>query len=174
MRLRPAKLSALLPRNSGARDRLDQLKAYGHAQASNLPIEWRQAVVAELERYVNATNLPASLTDGDAQAFVSARVREVCDRFRQDLETELQGEADEARVKALLARARRSATFKTLGWASGESEDSVEELLEELDEVIDQAWSESRVDRFVDSFLEEWLEDQEADVQVEGDNEGGW
>lgn len=154
-----------------ARERLERLKSYGHQQASTMPIEWWQIAVADLERYVNETNLPATLSEADSQALVAARVQRVRSWLRQSIEEKAKEEADQLRVESLLARARRSATLKTLAWDSPESDDFRDELLDDLREELDETWDEARVDRFLDRFYEEWLDDLEADEQADDDEE---
>lgn len=157
-----------------ARERLERLKSFGNLQASAMPIEWRQAVVADLERYVTEMNLPASLSEADAQAFVAARVQQVCSRLRQSSEGRAKEEAERVRMESLLARARRSATYKTIGWDSVESEDFRDELLDDLGEELDETWNEARVDRFVDGFYEEWLDESESGPGSEVEDDEQW
>lgn len=63
-------------------DRLDSIKRYGLASIPfDVPATWRAMVIADLERFVPATQFPKHVSNIEAHNIVAARVQEVLSPF---------------------------------------------------------------------------------------------
>lgn len=152
-------------------NRLENLKSYGRGQAIALPVEWRQCVVVDLERYVMEENLPATLSEDEARAFVRSRVRKTQERFETERDARTAEEAGRARVVWLVRRGAFLAEIKTLGWTSTDSGEFSEAVAETLKASVRPDWNEDRVRRVVEGLFDEWQEDDETEEDEDDEEE---
>lgn len=149
--------------------RLQTIKGYGRlAIPWNTPPEWQGRVIADLERYVTATQFPADLSFVQAAEIVRAHVAEV---LRPHHEAEAiaarqkknREEADRRRA-LLIAKGNNYAWRETIGWDWSSTSDARDEVKKVLEREVEHDWTEREVENAVDEVLEEWDdEDEESD-----------
>lgn len=146
--------------------RLQTVKGYGRAAIPwNTPPEWQGRVIADLERYVTATQFPADLSYVKAAEIVRARVAEVLRPHHEAqekaaLEKRNREEADRRRA-LLVAHGNNYAWRETLGWDWSATSDARHEVKKVLEREVEHDWTEREVENAVDEVLEEWDDDDE-------------
>lgn len=149
--------------------RLQTIKGYGRTAIPwDTPPEWQGRVIADLERYVTATQFPADLSYVKAAEIVRGRVDEVLKPWRESEEKatrqkKAKEEADRRRA-ALIAQGNNHAWRETTDWdwsASNEARDEVKKVLERE---VEHDWTEREVEDAVDEVLDEWNDEDEEDL----------
>lgn len=171
----PAAAATRVPDTSLAdRLRLQMVKVCGRiAISSNAPPEWQGKVIADLERFVTATQFPADLSHATAVEIVRARVDEVLRPWRDAevkaaQEKKAKEEADRRRM-ALIAYGNNYASRETTGWDWSASTEARDEVKKVLEREVEHDWTEREVEDEVDEILDRW-DDEEGD-EAEWDDE---
>ena len=151
--------------------RLQTIKGYGRTAIPwDTPPEWQGRVIAELERYVTATQFPADLSFVQAAEIVRARVAEVLRPHHEAqekaaLERKNREEADRRRA-LLIAHGNNRAWRETIRWDWSATSDARDEVKKVLEREVEHDWTEREVENAVDEVLEEWDdEDEESDEE---------
>ncbi len=146
--------------------RLQTIKGYGRTAIPwNTPPEWQGRVIADLERYVTATQFPADLSFVQAAEIVRARVAEVLRPHHEAQEKaarEKKNREEADRHRALLiAHGNNYAWRETIGWDWSCTSDARDEVKRVLEREVEHDWTEREVENAVDEVLEEWEDDDE-------------
>lgn len=175
----PVRVQALAP------DRLESLKSYGLTSIPfDVPAGWRAKVIADLERFVSATQFPKHVSNTEAHNIVAARVEDVLSPFREQQAREsARKQAEEQarwRVVALSSHGSTYAIRETAEWDWSAQSEARREVADELASKINADWSERDVEKLVDEVLSDWEEeddeddddeDKDQDDEYEGDDE---
>jgi hypothetical protein len=156
------------------RQRLEDLKVHGRWLASDLPTEWRQQVVSDLETHVTAKDFPPSLPEWEARAFVAARVQQVRNRYLAELGRQHEEAREQAHVEILKWFGLDAAKAQTKDWDAMDAEDTRREIDDELQRCVRPDWTEAEVSRLVKRVLANWEEvdnTEEADDNEEAGDE---
>ncbi len=177
------RLSALPPRPQAlAVNHLESLKSYGLASIPfDVPATWRAKVIADLERFVSATQFPKHVSNIEAHNIVVARVLEVISPFREQQAREREKkEAEERarwRVAALKSHGATYAIRQTADWDWSAQLEARRDVADELGAKVQAHWSERDVERLVDDVLDDWEDDEdesESDDGLEEDARHDW
>ena len=150
------------------RQRLEDLKVHGRWLASDLPTEWRQRVVSDLETHVTTKDFPPSLPEWEARTFVAARVQQVRNRYLAELARQDEEVREQMHMEILKWFGRDAARAQTKDWDSEDAEDARREIDDELERRVLPGWTEADVNRLVKSHLATW---EEVDDTEEADDE---
>jgi len=153
------------------RQRLEDLKVHGRWLASDLPTEWRQQVVSDLETHVTAKDFPPSLPEWEARTFVAARVQQVRNRYLAELGRQHEEAREQAHVEILKWFGRDAARAQTKDWDSEDAEDARREVDDELQRCVRPSWTEADVSRLVKRVLANWEEVDDTEEAGDEDEE---
>lgn len=167
---RSVRLSAFDP------GRLESIKSYGLASIPfDVPPAWRAKVIADLERFVSATQFPKHVSNIEANNIVLARVLEVLSPFReqQAREREKKEAEDRARwrVAALRSHGGTYAITATADWDWSAQLEARREVAKELEVKVKPDWSERDVEKLVDDVLDDWEDDENENEDDDGIDE---
>jgi hypothetical protein len=143
--------------------RLDGLKAYGRSLGTDLPVAWFSELTSDLERFVNATNTPASLPERQVEALVASRVDRIRERCRAEESARLKGLLDSMKVRGLIAYGQRHVSLRTLFWDSSDAEIACSRVRRELRSQVESDWTEADVRALVEDVLSDWGDEEEPD-----------
>lgn len=159
-----------------ALDRLESIKRYGLASIPfDVPAAWRAKVIADLERFVSATQFPKHVSNIEANSIVVARVLEVLSPFREQQAREREKkEAEERarwRVATLKTHGGTYAISETADWDWSAQLEARREVAKELEAKIKPDWSERDVEKLVDDVLDDWEDDDSENDDDDGTEE---
>ncbi|MCC7133071.1 MAG: MerR family DNA-binding transcriptional regulator [Gemmatimonadales bacterium] len=161
---------------------LESIKSYGLASIPfDVPATWRAKVIADLERFVSATQFPKHVSNIEAKNIVVARVLEVLSPFREQQAREREKqEAEERarwRVATLKSHGGTYAIRETADWDWSAQLEARREVAKELEVKIKVDWSERDVEKLVDDVLDDWEDDEnenENDDGIDEDERDDW
>lgn len=156
--------------------RLEGLKAYGRSIGADLPVGWFSTLTSDLEQFVTASNLPASLPSEQAETLIANRVARVRDQFRAEQSEQLGAMLDSMKLRSLIEVGRRLATSRTMLWDLREAEIARSLVNRELAAQVEVGWVEADVRALVEDVLSEWEDDGADDPEDDEDmpEEGDW
>lgn len=156
------------------RKRLEGWKKYGRDLPSCMfvPTEWRARVVEDLEDFVTAKRLPASLSQWEAQRIVEARVDAILKQYRDAEAQRQQQESEKQRLDGLIVRGNDHARWQTItGWDLSESDRARREVARVLKAKVKPDWTDDDVKDLVDEVLARWKDDDPDDQNEDEDEE---
>ncbi len=164
------------PHPGYALDRLESIKRHGLASVPfDVPATWRAKVIADLERFVSATQFPKHVSTIEASNIVVARVLEVLSPFReQQVREREKKEAEErgrSRVATLKSHGGTYAIRETADWDWSAQLEARREVAKELEVKIKVDWSERDVEKLVDEVLDDWEDDENENENDDGNDE---
>ncbi len=154
--------------------RLEGLKKYGRDLALySLPAEWRARVVEDLEEFVTANRVPASLPPWQAQEIVKSRVDVVKKQYYDAEDQRRKQDDDNRKIEWLIAWGKSYAVSETggVGWGSSEQERARREVESDLKQKVKADMSYGHVKDFVDDVLKRWEDETEDDDEDEDDDD---
>lgn len=162
-------LRALTPLpDPGLADRLRLQNIKGHGRAAipwSAPAEWQGKVIAELERFVTATQFPADLSLYKSVEIVGARVETVLRPWREAEEQAKRAkeaqETAERHRKSLIAHGNEYSNREISDWDVFARWEAREEVGKVLTRDVKPEWTEDDVEDLVDEVLDEWDDDED-------------
>lgn len=176
----PPMPAPLLRSQAFAVNHLESIKRYGLASIPfDVPATWRAKVIADLERFVSATQFPKHVSNIEAHNIVVARVLEVLSPFRKQQAREREEKEAEERARWLVAALKSHggtyAIRETADWDWSAQLEARREVANELEAKVKADWSERDVEKFVDDLLDDWVDDEnENDDGAEEDERDDW
>jgi len=159
-----------------ALDRLESIKSYGLASIRfDVPAAWRAKVIADLERFVLATQFPKHISNTEANNIVTARVLEVLSPYREQQAREsARNEAEEQarwRVVTLKSHGGAYAIRQTAAWDWSAQSEARRDVANELGAKVKADWSERDVEKLVDGVLSDWEDEDDEDEEDEDEGD---
>ena len=151
-----------LRREARARDeqRLQSLRSQGEliAALSGAPTEYKAAVTRDLITYVNIEQFPASLSSWQAYQYITARVDQLLQPWRDQKDKEQEAHKRRRDYESLLSAGRSHATSKTSSWDRDDALRARREVERALRDEVGRDWTRQDIVDLVEEVLEEWEE----------------
>jgi len=154
--------------------RLQTIKNHGlGAIPYGVPASWRGQVIADLERFVTATQFPSYLSLLDAKNIVLARVEEVLRPYHKELardeSRQRAKQEEERRLETLRSHGRNYAQQETSDWDWSAAVEARGEVEQVLSAEVEADWSEREVTALVDEILDQWDNEDDDEDDSEDD-----